>query len=285
MKNKELNGIYKSGFKKIGKYYHRLTENFKEDDIHFFRVEIKKLRAFIRLVNLSGAQKEHKIPKPIKKFYYALGSIRNLQLHQKRIRALSRDLSIKYPSGYLQCLHDKEKLKKTKALRMAKPNSFKKFKKQLIKEAPAELSKQSKDAFVQMSKSRLVQLLALPFFYDETVHDVRKIIKDLMYNYEYLESSINNVIPSALNNSESMEILTSVLGDFHDLCVLIFFLDNVTGNYFAEACEKAALTQLKDHLLLRKDNMMDEVIKLFTHVRQQFQSQRSAPQPELLVCM
>jgi CHAD domain-containing protein len=278
MKNKEIISIFKLRFKKIEKHYHRLTENFKEEDIHLFRVEIKKLRAFIRLVNSSEVPNEQRIPKSIIKFYHALGNIRNLQLLQDSIKSLSKDLSIENPSGYLQCLHEEENSGKEKASRLAKLNSFKRIKKELIEEAPAELSKQTKETFVQENRSRLAQLLALPFFYDETLHDIRKIIKDLLYNYNYLETSINNLIPSALNNSEVMERLTSLLGDFHDLCVVIYFLGNATNNHLAEPGEEPVLIELRDHLLIRKVNMMDEVIKLLAPIRQQFQNQQSIPQ-------
>lgn len=273
MKRKELTGIYKSGFKKIDKYYHRLAHSFKGNDIHLFRVEIKKLRAFIRLVNLSGTHVQHKIPKSIKKLYQAFGSVRNLQLQQERITGLCRDLSIENPSAYLQCLLKLEKRSGKKASRLANSNAFKNFKKQLIEEAPIELSKQTKEAFIQKNTSRLVQLLALPLLYDETVHDVRKIIKDLVYNYEYLEFSISNIIPFALNNSEAMERLTSVLGDFQDLCVGLFLLDSINSN---SPGETGVLDELKTHLRLRKESMMVEVLKSLAPVRQQFQSQRSA---------
>jgi len=268
MRNKEIWDIYKSRFKEIEKYYQRLVHNFKEDDIHSFRVQIKKLDAFIRLVNLSGTLQKHKIPKSIRKFYRLLGNIRNLQLNQERISRLVSDLSIKNPSSYLQYLHNDEDSKRIKALRLAKRSSFKKLEKQLVEDVPTELPGQAKDAFIEKTKSRLVQLFTLPVLFDDTLHDVRKIVKDLVYNYQYVEPSGSNIIPPVLTGLKSMKKLTEVLGDFHDLCVAIFFIDRAMGNHFVEQNEKTILAELKDHFLVRKQNMMDEIVQSFAPIKQ-----------------
>ena len=64
----------------------------KKDDsaeaIHLFRIEIKKLRAFLRLLSLKlKKEDELKLPFKIKKMYKYAGKIRDRQLHRKRMKA------------------------------------------------------------------------------------------------------------------------------------------------------------------------------------------------------
>ena len=53
-----INAIDKR-FKKVKKYYNKLLEDFEIEQIHGFRLEMKKLRAFIRLINtnITGIEK------------------------------------------------------------------------------------------------------------------------------------------------------------------------------------------------------------------------------------
>jgi CHAD domain-containing protein len=282
MKTENRHDIYHSKFKRIRKYYHHLLIDFNNDDIHFFRVEIKRLKAFLRLLNSSQTNNRFKVPKSLRKFYHMLGSVRSLQLHQQNTIQLSRDLFLDPPCAYLQCMHDREKLIKKKSLQLTNDISMKSLEKKFIENSAPELTVQNKNAFVQNIQMRLAQLLALPCFYDETLHDLRKQIKDLIYNYPFLDPASISMLSPALNNAKKMDALAAILGDYHDLCLAVFFLDSINITGFAG--ETDVLDELKAHLYLRKENMMNEVLKSITPLRRQFQIQQSAAQRELLAC-
>lgn len=129
MKAEDIIDGYKTRFKKLSKYYNKALEDFAANDIHHFRVEMKKLRAFMRLINLTNSVKQHKIPKQLKSFYNIAGNIRNLQLHEPRIANLSSDLFIQSPTSYLQFLQEEEKSMKKKARQIADDISLKDFEK------------------------------------------------------------------------------------------------------------------------------------------------------------
>jgi CHAD domain-containing protein len=272
MKTEDIIQVYKARLEKISRYFHNLLKDFAPDDNHFFRVEIKKLRAFIRLANLTDPDHPHKIPKAIKKFYHAIGDIRNLQLLQQRISSLSEDLLIGKPSGYVQYLHNREKLMRGRARRIAKKISFKDFEKELVDRTSGELTEEIKNTFVQKSKYRLEQLLSLAFFYDETLHDMRKVIKDIMYTYKYLEPAVSIVLPAVLNELEAMKTLTGALGDFHDLAVALLFLSTACPAQILQANETAKLNELKTHLQLRKENMKSRVVNSLLLIQKQIES-------------
>jgi cellulose biosynthesis protein BcsQ len=223
----------------------------------------------MRLVNLLQPGNAQKIPKAIKKIYHQAGDIRNLQLHQKRISGLTNDLLIESPFSYLKCLRKEEKSKRKKIKRKAKQISFKDFKKKLIDNIPSELTHEVKKEFVQKSKLRLEQLLSLPFYYDETLHDIRKILKDLSYNYQYLNAYVVTIMPADFCKLDSIENVANTLGEFHDLSSAVLFLSPVYRLGISGIEERKILYELKTYLELRKKDMFNDVLTLLKPARRE----------------
>lgn len=239
MKLKKISAKYKKGVRTIAESYHHLLNDFDADDNHDFRVGVKKLRAFIRLTN------RNKIPKPIKKFYRLVGELRNIQLHEQRVQSFSDDLE-----PYLETLHQEERSLRKKAMHSA-PLSLKRFQKKLVHNAPAKLTQEEKTGFLKQNISRLAQLLALPYYSDEDLHEIRKVLKDIMYNFDYLKDAM---LPAPLNNLQFMKELTDKLGDFHDLVLALSFVEG-TG-----------YVRLQTHLQLSKDNLKNDLLSLLRAV-------------------
>lgn len=275
MTAKVIKDAYKARFKKLSKVYHFTLEDFKLNSIHHFRVEMKKLRALIRLVNLSCIEDQNKIPKSLKSFYNIAGNIRNLQLHRQRITDLSKDLSIEPPSLYLQFLKEEERAMEKEAQQLAVNISLKDFEKKLISKIPDQLTKEVRIAFVEKRRRRLGELFTLPFYYDEGLHEIRKILKDLMYNYEILQDVIVAEFPSAINHLKPMQSLTQTLGDFHDLCVALFLLSSIYLEKVSDRDEADVLNQLKTQLQLRKENMKEEIIDSLKPFRNYVEKEKS----------
>ena len=113
MKINKIRSIFNNSLKKISKHYNNLLEDFELKVIHDFRLEIKKLRAFIRLVNTEVTKKKSiKIKQKIKTFYNTTGKIRNVQLHKQRIIQMCTSLSLVTPETYLELLNEKKRRKK-----------------------------------------------------------------------------------------------------------------------------------------------------------------------------
>jgi CHAD domain-containing protein len=172
-------------------------------------------------------------------------------------------------------LQDEEKSMKKKARQTADDISLKDFEKKLIKESPDQLSKEIKNVFVQKRKQRLEELLTLPFYYDEGLHEVRKILKDLMYDYKYLENTIVAKLPSGINQVKAMRTLTTALGDFHDLCVALFLVSAVYIDRMENTDEIEIISDLKAQLQLRKEDMKTEIITRLQPLKQQVDKEKS----------
>ena len=58
MKSDKIINLYNQNLKKTSKHYNNLLEDFELEEIHDFRVQIKKLRALVRLVNAEVMKKK-----------------------------------------------------------------------------------------------------------------------------------------------------------------------------------------------------------------------------------
>jgi CHAD domain-containing protein len=267
MKPGEMVDVYKTRFKKLLRHYHNLLEDFDPNVIHHFRLEIKKLTAFLHLIYVEKENHHSKIPKDIKLFYNLLGNIMNLQLHQSRVKDLSNDLLLEIPAVYLQCVDVEEKGLKKQARQTAKNISIKDFENKLIEEVPGKLTRKMQNDFIQKNLARFHELLALSFYTDEALHEVRKIMKDLMYNLKYLDAGgLNSSVPEL----KSMNAITRILGDYHDLCISLSLLNSTYVTEITDANEAHVLNELKIQLQVRKDVMRIEIIELLKRLDPSF---------------
>lgn len=274
MKRDDVIIVYKTRFKKLSNSYQKVAEGFAMNDIHHLRVEMKKLRAFIRLTNLATLTHQQKIPKELKKFYNVAGNIRNLRLHEQRVISLASDLLIEVPDLYLQYLRDKEKLAKEKAHELAGSISLKGFEEELI-DSCTDVQQEIKKVFVQKYSQRLNLLFTLSSYHDESLHDIRKVVKDLMYNYKYVQKEISLELPAALGHVKNMETLATTLGDFHDLCVALFLVSPMYLDHIPGWIEKELLCEFRNSLQFRKESMKKEIVLSFVPIKQYIEKEKS----------
>jgi CHAD domain-containing protein len=106
MKHKEIARKIKRQFHAIAKLAKQSTHAFDEDILHEFKVEVKKLRAFLRLINTEAEKNgAFKIPKKLKLFYKHIGVIRSIQLHLLYIDKISPNANHAI-KPYLQILYN-----------------------------------------------------------------------------------------------------------------------------------------------------------------------------------
>ena len=269
MKSGEIKNVFKKRFKKVKKHYNKLFEDFVIEEIHGFRLEMKKLRAFIRLINTNILEKKKiKIGGKIKSFYNTTGNIRNLQLHQQRVGHLCDEMLPEKPVQYLQFLSDKENLLKKKARRIADKNLYNHFRKKIIYLVPEKASKKAVQAFVIQKKHALLELIFLLDYSDEAVHEIRKVLKDLLYDWKYISSYVPAALPDYFTNKKNIEVFTDKLGEFHDLCIALYFFKPIYIDKIADEKEKQILLTLRQKLEETKGEMKEDISTLLNHVMQ-----------------
>jgi CHAD domain-containing protein len=111
MKHKEILQVLENKFIRLGILSRRVVQSYEMEDIHMFRVEVKKLRAFLRMVRLGAEIPEilH-LPMQVRTLYVMTGNIRNRQLMIHRLRGLVVLSGVPHPEVYLG--HAKSELSK-----------------------------------------------------------------------------------------------------------------------------------------------------------------------------
>ena len=270
MKSNKIKSIFNNSLKKTSKHYCNLLEDFELEEIHDFRLEIKKLRAFIRLVNTEATKKMSiKIKRRIKTFYNTTGKIRNAQLHKQRIIQLSMTLSLEAPETYLELLNEEGIKEKRKARLDAKEISFLRFKRTLIRSMPEELTTASVQYFTTQKRNELLAFLTLSVYDDETLHNIRKILKDILYDWTYIMTYLASGFPEYLVHKENIESLATKLGDFHDLCVALSFLTPVYIDQIISEAEKDVLMVIKRRMEWEKYNTKEQIALLFDSIKKE----------------
>jgi CHAD domain-containing protein len=274
MKSEEIISALDKRFKKVEKHYNKSFEDFELEEIHGFRLEMKKLRAFIRLINTNLPEdKKIKTRGKIKSFYNTTGNIRNLQLHQQRVSHICDGMLLEKPVLYLQLLHNEENMLKKNGVRIADKISYNHFRKKIIDLVPDKLKATSVQAFVIQKQHTLLELIFLLDYSDGALHLIRKVLKDLLYDWKYIRSYVPAALPAYFTNKKNIEVFTDKLGEFHDLCIALYFFKPVYIDKNADEKEKKILLTLRQKLEETKGEMKEEISTLLNHVKQEMEKE------------
>ena len=251
-------------FKKIDKHYQGLLKDFKLEEVHDFRVQMKKLRAFIRLFNAAlPTGKQIKITAGIKSFYDIAGKIRNIQLHKQRVTSLCEEVFLNKPSLYLQDIEKEENRQRKKADKAAKKNSFKRLQKTLERQVNENFKAEPAKDFTLQKESRLYELLSLPVYSDETLHEIRKLLKDLLYNHIFIRPYLETFY---FENFAAIGPLADKLGEFQDWFISVELMNEIDFNSKEQKEEKNRLLFIKEEFQKRKGDTKQRIIQLFQNL-------------------
>ena len=259
MKQEQIKHITNNHYRKLNKYIKKISEDFNVEAIHQFRVEYKKLRAFLRMISQQhDTAGEIKISKKLKKVYNMLGSIRDLQLQQQRIVAATKQ-EIKKPQAYVTLLQKEiDKFKpELSEIFLEKPATESKKKTDTF--IPDEFPLNSFRNFVQKKWAVVYAIIATRHFSDDNIHAIRKNVKDLFYNlkiyvgveYEQLSLTIWKG-----KDEEYFNKLIDELGSFQDKCTAIallkFYWLNSLNKYNRELLERIKKGWIKDKVSMKQ---------------------------------
>jgi hypothetical protein len=253
-------------FKKIKREAATVVRHFRAKDIQAFRIEVKKLRAFLRLTGTTeNSNHSIELPKKIRRFYHEVGLIRDDQLligciHCEAIKVKLEEL----PKSYLKTLHGRISKSAKYARHLVKKEALKKEEKQLKRKVPHRLSSLRVSEFLWREVNELRDSLDSFFHSDESVHAVRKVLKDLLHLWPFIKEEVVFILPSALFCSkEDLRFITRRLGKFQDTCVsLELLIKEITDGKHDEQ-ETAFYKTLEKKLTTERDSLRREIHGLF----------------------
>lgn len=201
----------KDQIRKAGKSAKRALRGFMkkgdQDKLHKFRVGIKKLRAMAALIEMTNAKIDirNKL-KPVKETYQLSGAVRDSYLHIQIAETLP-EADTKYLSG------EKRTMKKAvRKLRKDRPQHLAMLRRaqgRLLKHIPRVKDKKVRD-FYEMELRGIGECLISSAGVEE-MHDCRKRLKVLLYNFPLVEDALR--IPF---NEEYLQQVQIAIGDWHD---------------------------------------------------------------------
>lgn len=239
MKECKLHKVAAKRLNTISKMADNIICRDEPEDIHELRKAYKKLRAFTRLVR---AQEGSKNPlKPIKDLYHAAGHVRDRQIFRWSVERYYHEAKVT-DEAYLEQL-DAEIASYKKALyRQVKDFRFVTFREKVLNFLPGELTKESVAGYRQQKLTELKKALKREPE-DETLHDIRKILKDLRYN-----SKQASHLPRLKDSEGDLKTFTDLLGDFNDTATSLTLLAGADIDPLPVE-EKKLLIQLKYELM------------------------------------
>ena len=269
MKKKEIVDVVEDRFKTLEKLRHKILEEFDADDIHDFRVEVKKLRAFLRLVNIKKKEDEPTIPKLLKTFYGYIGIVRNIHLLRHHLFKHIADHSGEKPGAFLKLMRSDEDFWKKEAIELMTDNNFTDVKEKILKALPGKLEKPRIEKFIENKLADLKKLLE-DIRDDNQMHSIRKILKDILYTWRFIKRYAD--LPEVISGEDKLKSLTSALGDFMDRSFQIEFLQPSYLDKIKSKKEKSLLLNLEKQWHNEKDKLKEEFTPILNSLKEQIHS-------------
>ena len=120
MKKKNLEYIISKIFDDLDRSVINVSKGFTADDIHDFRLQVRELRALLRMLSIDPVcSKKFKVPRRIKYIYTVSGRLRDLQICRGIIKYYFT--SSQFPENFLKLLK-REKDKYTREFKKAIDN-------------------------------------------------------------------------------------------------------------------------------------------------------------------
>jgi CHAD domain-containing protein len=240
MTHQETIHIIKIRFEKIQASFDAAIVYLDAEDIHAFRVEVKKLRAFLQL---ASPREKTKLPRHLHHFYRIAGEIRSIQLQEQRIRdTFPHEGSL--PQSYLTLLSIEaaDHIRHARKL-VATRLSIAADEQRLLHAFPGCLSKNSLREFTRDSIC-VLQTIAdhLEPVGDDTLHSLRKCLKGLLYNQSYIQKEAADILPLALPaGKNTLTACIELLGQYQDLRSGLFLLRPRYIDQVSDAAERRRL--------------------------------------------
>ncbi|TCJ17407.1 CHAD domain-containing protein [Flaviaesturariibacter flavus] len=225
MKKKEAISFLRQRGHVLARRSRKLLKEFAAEDIHRFRVEVKKLRAFVALCRAGGeVDRRLRIGKKMHAFYHAVGELRGLQIQEQTVLRLCAEPPGSVPYYYLENLHAKQ----TAMIKEVRRQGRSWLHSRCCRRMEQALKKNRKiiraESFLPGVQQELRRLLAVATPGEEQLHELRKILKSLLYLWPLIGTDIAACFPEQIMSKESCLALSDTLGAFQDMRMVPAYL-------------------------------------------------------------
>lgn len=212
--------------------------------IHALRLDVKHLEAFLQLMTIQmnfGALPE--IPDRLEKLFHEAGKLREFELEAKAIQSITKQNRLIKPTLFLQQLGFYEK--KTSQKLRKKRKTYPAFKmRDFVKHPGVRLSSGTCHQFLAARASSILELLSQDIMSDNrSLHQLRKILKSIVYVLPVLKKEIKPVRVFLRSRKKFIQSIESKIGSLHDTDFFIRWLDK--KHNLIDVTEEPALKKIK----------------------------------------
>ena len=209
MKKKKEKIYFNDQWGEMTDHLEKFIKNGEQEELHQFRVQVKKLRAMLELLDINSAK--HPLQndfKPVRKIFKRCGEIRsafiNLQYGQR--------FQFKNEDFFMNHLYEIEK----------GTNEVKELGKQYLKiiksahdDIGDDLQHVGNKDIVEFYKAKLYNIGSFleNLQFNDELHDTRKQIKTLMYNRKIAQNALDGKLQIS---NDYLDKLQTLMGDWHD---------------------------------------------------------------------
>lgn len=202
----------------------QIEGNFDKDVIHDFRVEVKTLRSFLRLIN-TETNIPVELPKKLKRLYHIAGAIRDTQLEMERLSAKEQQLP-----NYTANLRYSLERQKNEWSRHYSKKTFRRLSYKLLETDYKRLPPTALPDFFNLRMLWVADLGKVTSPTDNQVHSIRKHIKDVLYCFKIAKKhwkkaySLVSDIPL-----EPLDNTADEIGEYNDRRIMLEHLGSFSS--------------------------------------------------------
>lgn len=255
MKKDEIKNVVDAHFKNIEKNFRKVLIHFNKEDIHQFREEIKKLRSFFHMLDMeAGGDTHFKITPEMKTVYGYTGIISDLHLLLQTIHSNFEHTTNKERVAFIGKLESEITYWQKNTKDYVDPyQNFHVDEETIFARLPEKLKRRSIKKFAGYLSYEIQTHLTR--CNDEKLNSIRKLLEDLLFNWEYLKP-FADTLPAGLRKEDEIRSLAYPLLDFRDKCAVYSILDT----YYNDSESDDEKLMLADIMQVCK-NLKEEIKK------------------------
>lgn len=261
--HKKLQDTLDKRFHSVSVKLQKLIPGYGIEDIHSFRVEIKKLKSFLRLLKTNHQHPSAlKIPGRLNKIYRILGQIRVLQLQEEQVNKELKGTGVPGQDIYLNKIREKTAVCRTEATDAIRQfKSIKKDKAAIKEHCPDLLLNTTVKKFISAKRNAIRKQLLQESPDETSLHTIRKHLKDIQYNSSYLKYDLPGLPECGFLQTDEIPGFTTLLGNFHDLHVALCLLDDDLKENLLPGDFKSLLLNIRNTWQGDKEKLRQEIYK------------------------
>jgi CHAD domain-containing protein len=255
-------------FNKITKLTRKVASGFDKQVVHELRVEMKKLGAFLHLLNTEQHKGALKISRRLKSFKGYIGIIRNLQLQEHLIQELIPPNAHSI-EPYLRHLKSEAQGWKKEVMKLIFEHlDFHEERDAMLNSIPKELSNTTFRRFLKQKAHEIESLLIFQPVKENSLHELRKLMKGVLYTWPYVQQEAETMLPFEMNSLEKLQTLSDILGAYGNQCTALDLLQPAYIDNLPDVRGRELLNGVRAHLEKRKEQFRVHFLSTLLAMRQ-----------------